>query len=95
MIDKRNLQVSYNKIGVILKAQGDIDEAEKYYHEGFKIATSIAEETNTIQSRRDLFASCTHMGDIAREQKKLNEAKEWYLYSLSLCKTLAKETGTI
>lgn len=69
MIDKRNLQVSYNKIGVILKAQGDIDEAEKYYHEGFKIATSITEETNTIQSRRDLFAAVL-IWEILQENKR-------------------------
>ena len=84
------LSIIYKKLGDIAKACGKLNEAEKWNRKSLAICESLAEETNTVQSRRDLAISCDCLGNIAKAQGKLSEAEEWYRKSLALREALAE-----
>ena len=92
---RRNLSVSYNKLGNIAKAQGKLDEALAYFEQVLAIAEAIARETGTVEARRDLSISYNNLGDIAKAQGKLDEAQAYFEQGLAIREALAHETGTM
>ncbi|MBR3919222.1 MAG: toll/interleukin-1 receptor domain-containing protein, partial [Clostridia bacterium] len=92
---KRDLSVSYNNLGAICKAEGNLTKAKEYYEKSLKIREILAKETNTVEARRDLSVSYNNLGYIFREEGNLTKAKEYYEKSLKIREILAKETNTV
>ncbi|MCH5191681.1 MAG: TIR domain-containing protein [Oscillospiraceae bacterium] len=92
---QRYLSVSYDKLGNICQAQGDLTEAKAFYGKGFAIAEQLATETGTVEALRDLSLSCNRLGDICQMQRDLEGAKKYYAKSLALRERLVTETGTV
>lgn len=93
--DRRDLVLSYDRLGNILIKLGKLDEAKNYYSKGLKLSQSIYEETGTSEARRDLSIYYLHMGELYVKLGKLNDAKEYYRKDLDLSLTLYKETNTL
>ena len=55
--DRRNLSISYERIGDIYKAQGNIPQALEYYKKSLDIAEQLVKETDRVQSYDDLAVS--------------------------------------
>lgn len=51
---RRDLSISYHKLGNIAEARGDLDGAQAYYRKELEIAMALAEETRTVASVDDL-----------------------------------------
>ena len=92
---KRDLSVSYNKLGDIAKAEGNLSEAKRYYKLCLDIFEALVKETGTVKSKRDLSVSYNLLGDIAKAEGNLTEAKRYYTLCLEIAEALAKETGTV
>ena len=92
---RRDLAISYNRLGDIAREQRKYEEALEYDENGLEIKLALTEETGTFESRRYLFVSYVRLGDIASEQRKYEEAREYYEKGLEFSLALVEETGTI
>ncbi|MBE6763004.1 MAG: TIR domain-containing protein [Ruminococcaceae bacterium] len=81
--------------GDALKGIADLDGAKAYYQKGLELRVTLADETGTVEARRDLSVSYERLGDIAKAQGDLDGAKAYYQKGLELSLTLADETGTV
>ncbi len=92
---RRNLSISYGRLGGIAEAQGDLEAAKDYYAQDMKLAESLAAETGTVQARRDLSISYEKLGGIAEARGDLEAAKDYYEQCLKLAEALVAELRTI
>lgn len=91
----RNESVSYNKLGNIANAEGNLSQAEMYYKKALEICIALADETNTVEARRDLSISYIMLGSIAQVEGNLSQAKIYYEKAFEIDKELAAETSTV
>jgi tetratricopeptide (TPR) repeat protein len=88
---QRDLSVSYNKVGDVLVAQGNLPEALKSYRDGLAIADRLAKaDPNNAGWQRDLSVSYDRVGDVLVAQGNLSEALKSYRDSLTIRDRLAK-----
>ena len=92
---QRYLSVSLNRLGDIEKVERKLSEAREYYAEGLEIARQLAQETHTVEARKDLSISLNRLGDTAEAEGNLSEAREYYTESLEIARQLAKETDML
>lgn len=92
---RRDLAVSYFKLGDVSKAEGKPAEAKEYYKKDLALCEEIARTSATSQSRRDLTVTYNRLGSISEAEGNLSEAKEYYLKSLANDEASVKEDGTI
>ncbi len=91
----RSLNVSYNKLGNICKAEGNLSEAKAWYEKALEINEALSRETGTVEARRDLSVSCIKLGEICEAEGGLGEAKAWYEKALEISEALSRETETV
>ena len=89
---ERQLSISYNRLGDICKAQGDLSGAKDYYLKALAISERLAAESETTEAQRDLFVSYNKLGDICTAQGDLSGAKDYYLKDLAISERLAAES---
>ena len=89
--DERGLSVSFNGIGDVQKAQGDLAGALKSY-EADRVITERLAKSNRGKAllQRDLSVSYEKIGDVQKEQGDLEGARKSYNVSLTIAKRLAK-----
>ena len=92
---QRYISSSYNNLGNVSEAQGRLTQAQQHYEKSLQIAEKLAEETGTVQARRDLSVSYNKLGGICEAQGRLTEAQQYYEKSLHIFEQLAEETGTV
>ena len=78
-----------------MMSQGRPKESAEYYEKSLAICEALAEETGTVESRRDLSVSYNKLGDIMKAQGRPKEAAEYYGKDLAIAEALAEETGTV
>ena len=72
---QRDLSVSYNKIGDVLVAQGNLPEALKSFRDGLAIRDRLAKaDPGNAGWQRDLSVSYNKIGDVLVAQGNLPEA---------------------
>ena len=81
-------------MGEILKAEGNIPAARKYYELALEIRKQLAEESPTIQIRRDLSISYNKLGNICEAEGDISAARKYYELALEISKQLAEEAPT-
>ena len=91
----RRVAVSYDKLGDILKVQGNLPSARKYYELETDIFQQLAKESPTMENRRSLSISYERLGDICEVQGDIPEAYKYYELALEISKQLAEESSTI
>ena len=91
---RRDLSVSYGRLGDIARVRGRLAEAEGWFAQARGIHESLAQELGTPEARRDLSVSYDDLGDIAQVRSRLAEAEDWYSQACALREALAQELGT-
>jgi tetratricopeptide (TPR) repeat protein len=72
---KRDLSVSYSKIGDVLVAQGNLPEAMRYYRDGLALVERLANaDPGNARWQSDLPAFYSKIGAVLRAQGRLPEA---------------------
>ncbi len=87
---KRDLSVSYNRIGDLQNAEGKRADALKSYQDGLGIRKTLAalDKANT-EWQRDLSVSYDKIGDLQNAEGKRADALKSYQDGLNIAKTLA------
>ena len=84
---QRDLSVSYDKVGDVLVAQGNLAEALKSYRDGLAIAERLAKaDPGNAGWQRDLSVSYDKVGDVLVAQGNLAEALKSYHDSLAIAR---------
>ena len=61
---RRELSISYNKMGDVELELGYPERAREYYAKDLKLSEALVRETGTLQAWRDLFISYKKMRDV-------------------------------
>jgi tetratricopeptide (TPR) repeat protein len=89
--NKRDLSVSYNRIGDVLVAQGNLAEALKNYGDGLAIVDRLAEaDAGNAGWQHDLAVSYDKIGNVLVAQGSLAEALQSFRASHDISERLAK-----
>ncbi|MEU5871924.1 tetratricopeptide repeat protein [Glycomyces sp. NPDC047369] len=87
---RRNLAVSYNRLGDLARAAGDTPTAERYYQDALTIDNVLAAAMpDNVQAQRDLSVSYNRLGDLARATGDTPAAERYYQDTLTIHKALA------
>ncbi len=94
---RRDLSVSYERIGNVLEAQGDLPGALKAYRDGLAIAEQLsASDSGNASWRRDLSVNYNKVGDVLKAQGDLPGALKAYRDSLAIRQKLsASDPGNV
>ncbi len=88
---QRDLSVSYNKVGDVLVAQGNLPEALKSFRDSLAIRDRLAKaDPGNAGWQRDLSVSYDKIGDVLVAQGNLPEALKSFRDSLAIADRLAK-----
>jgi tetratricopeptide (TPR) repeat protein len=89
--DERDLSVSYNKIGDVLVAQGNLAEALESFRDGLAIRERLAQaDPGNARRQRDLSVSYEKIGNVLVAQGNLAEALKSYRDGLAIRERLAQ-----
>ena len=88
---RRDLSISYNKLGDISKAEGNLEEAKDWYIKDLEISKILAAEASTIDTLDDLAISYYKLGllPIIPLQKR----REYFEQLKSIGTELYQKTG--
>ncbi len=88
----RNLSVSYNKLGNLLRGLGQGAEARKFFEKALAIAERLArQEPDRADFQRDLSVSYNKLGDLLLGLGEGAEAREFYEKALASRERLARQ----
>ena len=88
---QRGLSVSYDRIGDVLVAQGNLPEALKSFRDGLAIRHRLADaDPDHAGSQRDLSVSYDRVGDVLVAQGDLPEALKSFRDQLAIAERLAR-----
>src|SRR5262249_1880542 len=88
---QRDMSVAYNEVGVVLMAQGKLDEALTAYRGSLAIGERLAKaDPDNADWQRSLSVSYGRVGDVLTAQGKLDEALTAYRDSLAIAERLVK-----
>ena len=90
----RDLSVSLERVGDVVRDLGQLEEARSAYAESLEIRRERKTLTGDApQSLRDLSVSLDKVGDVARDLGQLEEARSAYAESLAISRQLKTLTG--
>ena len=95
MESKRDLSLSFSRLGDIETQLGQLEKAREWYEKSFTISEQLAKELETIESRRNYSVCCERLGDIESQQGQLENARKWYEKSFAIREQIAKEFETV
>jgi tetratricopeptide (TPR) repeat protein len=89
--DDRERSVAFDDLGDVLRVQGNLPAALKYYRDSLVIADQLAaSDPGNVSWQRDLSVSLNKLGDLLVEQGNLPEALKSYRDSLAIRDRLAE-----
>ena len=89
---ERALSISYNRLGDVCMADGDLSGAKEYYLKDLAISEQLAKQSEGTQAQRDLSISYNKLGDVCKADGDLSGAKAYYLKDLAISEQLAKQS---
>ena len=89
---ERALSISYNRLGDVCMADGDLSGAKEYYLKDLAISEQLAKQSEGTQAQRDLSISYNKLGDVCKADGDLSGAKAYYLKALAIREQLAKQS---
>ena len=88
---QRDLSVSHNNIGDVLRAQGNLGEALAAFRKSFAVAERLVQsDPSNAGWQRDLSVSQNNIGDVLRAQGNLGEALAAFRKSFAVAERLAQ-----
>jgi tetratricopeptide (TPR) repeat protein len=89
---QRDLSVSYDRMGNLLRALGQDEQAKTFYEKSLRIRERLAaDEPNRADYQRDLSVSYNKLGDLLRALGQGEQAKTFYEKSLRIIERLAAD----
>jgi len=88
---QRNLSISYDRLGNVLKAQGDLSGAKNWYENALEIREKLAALNTGSDGQRDLLVSFSNLGDILLAQRDLPGARAQCQHVVEIAEKLAKQ----
>jgi len=92
---RRELSVSFTKLGDLCKEEGDLTGAREYYERAYEIDEALAAENGTVWAERDLSISCERLGNVCRGEGNLDAARKYYEQAYSIRRALLEKTKTL
>ena len=92
---RRDLATSFDKLGNVAKAKGQMSEAREHYEKSLTIREQIAKEDESNSSCREFAVSYDELGSLAMTMGKRIEAKRYYEKGLSIRERLAENMQTV
>ena len=89
------LFTSYEGLGVIAQAMGNLAAAKQYYEKCNAVAKELVKETGTVESRRMLATSYEGLGDTAALMGNQAAARHYFEKYIAIAKKLVKKYGTV
>jgi len=88
---QRDISVSYNKIGDVLKEQDNLPEALQFFRDSVVIRERLAQsDPNNAGWQRDLSVSYNRIGGVLEAQGNLPEALKYFQDDLAIAERLAR-----
>jgi tetratricopeptide (TPR) repeat protein len=88
----RDLSVSYNKMGDLMRALGQGDAARSFFQKALDLAEQLVrQEPGRADYLRDLSVSYERMGDLLANEGKQDEARTFYAKSLANREALIRQ----
>ncbi len=89
---QRDLSISFNKLGDVSVAAGDLSGAKRYFEQGLAIARTLAlsDETNA-QLQRDLAVSFSKLATVAEQDSNAATAGIWWKECLAVFEGMAAQ----
>ncbi|MBL8692494.1 MAG: tetratricopeptide repeat protein [Planctomycetes bacterium] len=88
---QRDLSVSYNKLGDLMRALGQGDQAKAFFEKALQIAERLARsEPDRADFQRDLSVSYNQLGDLMRALGQGDQAKTFFEKCHAILKRLAR-----
>ena len=73
------MSVSYNKLGDVAIAQGDLEAAARAYRDGLAIRSKLADsDPRNSEWQRDLYVSYWLLADLAEQSNQSKEARGYW-----------------
>ena len=91
---ERQLSISYERLGDICTAQGDLSGAKDFYNKSLTIYENLAKDSDDYLAKRAPTVIYNRLGDICKAQGDLSGAKDYYLKALAISERLAAESET-
>ncbi|MBQ4396558.1 MAG: TIR domain-containing protein, partial [Clostridia bacterium] len=88
---ERNLSVSYERLGDVCMADGDLTGAKEYYDKSLTIYEKLAKDSEDYLAKRAPTVIYDRLGDMCKAQGDLTGAKEYYLKDLAISERLAAD----
>ena len=89
---ERELSISYERLGDVCQADGDLSGAKAYYGKALAISEQLAKQSEGTDAQRDLSISYNRLGDVCQADGDLSGAKAYYLKDLAISEQLAKQS---
>ncbi|MBL8458684.1 MAG: tetratricopeptide repeat protein, partial [Zoogloea sp.] len=90
---QRGLSVSYNKLGDLMKALGNGDDAQRYFLQALNIAEKLARaEPQRADYQRDLSVSYNKLGDLMKALGNGDDAQRYYLQAILIAHQKTPDT---
>ncbi|HCN30432.1 MAG TPA: ATP-binding protein, partial [Verrucomicrobiales bacterium] len=92
---QRDLSISFNKLGDVARAQGDLAAAAGHYRSGLEIRQKLAAaDPGNTGWQRDLSLSLYKLGQVVEKQERWAEALAWMEKSLAVDERLAAKDAS-
>ena len=88
---RRDLSVSYERLGGVAERQEKWSEAAAWYLKAYEISRDLVERFGTVRVHRDLAVHCYHLGNVAQEQGDLDGAEARYREGLAFANAHGEE----
>ena len=89
---QRDLSVSYNKMGDLMRALGKGEQAQTYFQKALEIRERLAsQEPDRADFQRDLSVSYNQIGDLMRALGKGEQAQTYFQKALEISERLASQ----
>ncbi len=86
---RRDLFVSYSRLGDVYLRLGDTDKALQHYRKGLELREALNRaDPNDAQARRDVFVSYNNLGHVYLRLDDADKALQHYRKGLELCEAL-------
>ena len=87
---QRDLSISFERLGDVSVAAGDLAAARAYYEQGLAIRRKLADaDPHSAEKQRDLSISFNKLGDVSRAAGDLAAARAYYEQGLAIRRKLA------
>ncbi len=90
----RDLSISYNNLGMIANAQGNLKEASDYFEKNIAINEELFEQSGTVEARREIAVNYNWLGMVFKAQGDLKKAQDCHEKAFAISEELAEQTGT-